>query len=112
RMTADPTVWEFKLRPGVRFHDGAPLTAKDVVFSLQRAKGPTAQVKSLLTSMVEAKAVDDLTVQVRTSGPNLIFPNNLTNLFIMNAAWAKAKGAETTQDAGSNVENFATRNVK
>jgi len=111
RMTEDPTVWEFKLRPGVKFHDGAPLTARDVVFSLNRAKGPTAQVKSLLSSMVEVKAVDDLTVQVKTSGPNLIFPNNLTNMFIMNAAWAKAKGAETTQDAGSSVENFATRNV-
>ena len=111
RMTEDPTVWEFKLRPNVRFHDGAPLTAKDVVFSLQRASGPTAQVKSLLSSMVEAKAVDDLTVQVKTRGPNLIFPNNLTNMFIMNAAWAKAKGALTTQDASSNTENFATRNV-
>ena len=111
QMTADPTVWEFKLRPNVKFHDGAPLTAKDVVFSLNRAKGPTAQVKSLLSSMVEARAVDGLTVQVRTSGPNLIFPNNLTNLFIMNEAWARAKGAQTTQDAASTTENFATRNV-
>ena len=111
QLTADPTVWEFKLRPNVKFHDGATLSAKDVVFSLNRAKGPTAQVKSLLSSMVEAKAVDALTVQVRTSGPNLIFPNNLTNLFIMNEAWARAKGAQTTQDAASTTENFATRNV-
>ena len=69
KMTADPTVWEFKLRPGVKFHDGAALTAKDVAFSLQRAKGPTAQVKSLLASMVEVKAVDDLTVHVKTKAP-------------------------------------------
>ena len=111
KLTDDPTVWEFKLRPNVKFHDGAALTASDVVFSLNRAKGPTAQVKSLLSSMVEARAVDALTVQVKTSGPNLIFPNNLTNLFIMNAAWARAKGAETTQDASTSTENFATRNV-
>ena len=111
RLTDDPTVWEFKLRPNVKFHDGSALTSKDVVFSLNRAKGPTAQVKSLLSSMVEARAIDGLTVQVKTSGPNLIFPNNLTNLFIMSEAWAKAKGAQTTQDAASSTENFATRNV-
>ena len=111
KLTADPTVWEFKLRPNVKFHDGSPLTAKDVVFSLNRAKGPTAQVKSLLASMVEAKAVDDLTVHVKTQGPNLIFPDNLTNLFIMSERWSKAKGAQTTQDTNSKTENFSTRNV-
>src|SRR5256885_17213945 len=61
----------------VKFHDGTPFTARDVVFSLNRAKGENAQVKSLLSSMEEAKAVDDLTVQVKTKGPNLIFPDNL-----------------------------------
>jgi peptide/nickel transport system substrate-binding protein len=37
KMTSDPSVWEFKLRPNVKFHDGTPFTAKDVVFSLNRA---------------------------------------------------------------------------
>mgnify|MGYP006187569877 CR=1 FL=1 len=84
-------------------------TARDVVFSLNRAKGENAQVKSLLSSMEEAKAVDDLTVQVKTKGPNLIFPDNLTNLFIMSEKWSKANGAETTQDTASKTENGATR---
>ena len=105
----DPTVWEFKLRPNVKFHDGSTLTAKDVVFSLNRAKGPNAQVKSLLASMESATAVDDLTVHVKTKGPNLIFPNNLTNMFIMSEAWAKANNAAETQDTTSKTENGATR---
>ena len=109
KMTSDPSVWEFKLRPNVKFHDGTPFTARDVVFSLNRAKGENAQVKSLLSSMEEAKAVDDLTVQVKTKGPNLIFPDNLTNLFIMSEKWSKANGAETTQDTASKTENGATR---
>ncbi|WP_370679959.1 ABC transporter substrate-binding protein [Comamonas sp. GB3 AK4-5] len=109
KMTSDPTVWEFKLRPNVKFHDGTPFTAKDVVFSLNRAKGPNAQVKSLLASMEEVKALDDLTVQVKTKGPNLIFPDNLTNLFIMSEKWSKANGAADTQDAASKTENGATR---
>ena len=109
KMTSDPSVWEFKLRPNVKFHDGTPFTARDVVFSLNRAKGENAQVKSLLSSMEEAKAVDDLTVHVKTKGPNLIFPDNLTNLFIMSEKWSKANGAETTQDTASKTENGATR---
>ena len=38
-----PTVWRFRLRPGVSFHDGAPFTADDAVFSLERALTPPSQ---------------------------------------------------------------------
>jgi peptide/nickel transport system substrate-binding protein len=110
-LTADPSVWEFKLRPGVKFHDGALLTADDVVFSLKRAQAPTSQLKSLLSSVDTITKVDPLTVRVKTKGPNLIFPNNLTNIFIVSEAWAKANKAEVSQDVTSKTENFATRNV-
>lgn len=46
---------------------------------------------------------------MKTKGPNLIFPDNLTNLFIMSEKWSKANGAETTQDTASKTENGATR---
>src|SRR5687767_5578415 len=39
----DATTWEFELRRGVRFHDGTPLTAADVVFSLHRALSPESE---------------------------------------------------------------------
>lgn len=110
-LTSDPTVWEFKLRPGVKFHDGTLLTADDVVFSLRRAQAPTSQLKSLLSSVDTVTKVDPLTVRVKTKGPNLIFPNNLTNLFILSEAWARANKAEASQDVTSKTENFATRNV-
>lgn len=42
KQTDDPAVWEFKLRPDVKFHDGTPLTAADVVFSLKRAQAPSS----------------------------------------------------------------------
>ena len=67
KLTSDPTVWEFKLRKGVKFHDGTPFTADDVVFSLNRAKLPSSQLKSLLATMAEVKKVDDFTVR---SGPS------------------------------------------
>ncbi|MDO4905685.1 MAG: ABC transporter substrate-binding protein [Lautropia sp.] len=111
RLTDDPTVWEFKLRPNVRFHDGTPFTADDVVFSLKRAQAPSSQMKSLLSSMREVVAVDALTVLVKTNGADLVFPDNLTNLFIMSEQWAKANGAEVPQDVASKTENFSTRHV-
>ena len=110
KISADPTVWEFKLRPGVKFHDGATLSADDVVFSIQRAKTATSAWKTLLTPVVEVRRVDALTAQIKTSGPNLVLPNTLTNLFIVNAAWAKAHQSEQPQDVSGKDENFATRN--
>ena len=111
KQTDDPSVWAFKLRPGVKFHDGTPLTAADVVFSLKRAQAPSSQMKSLLSSVREVVAVDPLTVHIRTQGPDLVLPDNLTNLFIMSEAWTRAHQAEAPQDTASKTENYATRHV-
>jgi peptide/nickel transport system substrate-binding protein len=104
----DPTVWEFKLRPNVKFHNGAIMTADDVVFSMQRALKPAADMKSLLVSVDSITKVDDLTVQFKTKGPNALLVNNLTNLFIMNKAWSEANNAVDPQNLKEKVENGAT----
>ena len=44
----DKSIWEFKLREGIKFHNGAAFNADDVVFSLQRAMAPTSDMKGLL----------------------------------------------------------------
>ena len=67
-VTDDPTVWEFKLRQGVKFHDGAPFNADDVVFSLERAMQPTSDIKGYLTSVEKVIKVDDLTVHDQDQG--------------------------------------------
>ncbi|MFW6076673.1 MAG: ABC transporter substrate-binding protein [Hyphomicrobiales bacterium] len=107
----DPTVWEFKLRQGVTFHDGAPFTADDVVFSLNRAMHPDSGMKTLLASVEEVTKVDDHTVHISTEGPNPLLPNNLTNLFIMNEAWATEHGVEKPQNFAAGEENYAVRNT-
>jgi peptide/nickel transport system substrate-binding protein len=107
----DPTTWEFKLRPNVKFHNGNAFTADDVVFSLQRALQPAADMKSLLVSVDTITKVDDLTVHIKTKGPNALLVNNLTNLFIMDKEWSEANNATQVQDLKSKVENFATRNA-
>ena len=62
----NPTTWRFKLRPNVKFHDGAPFTADDVVFSIKRAMAPSSQYKSYVTGIKEVKAIDPMTVEILT----------------------------------------------
>ncbi|MFZ2141646.1 MAG: extracellular solute-binding protein [Xanthobacteraceae bacterium] len=66
RLSSDGLTYRFELRPGITFHDGSPMTARDVVFSLQtlKEKGhPIAQ--QLLRDFAGADALDDATVIVR-----------------------------------------------
>jgi len=66
-----PTVWVFKLRKNVRFHDGSPLTAADVVFTYTTLLDPTlrAPLRGLYTPITKVEAVDDETVRFTLSAP-------------------------------------------
>ena len=107
----DPNVWVFNLRQGVKFHDGADFTAEDVVFSFERAKQPNSDMKELIGSIVEVRAVDDHTVEMVTDGPNPILTSNLTNLFIMDKGWTEANDTVNVQDFEGGEITFATTNV-
>jgi peptide/nickel transport system substrate-binding protein len=107
----DPNVWVFNLREGVTFHDGSEFTAEDVVFSFERAKSETSAMKELLTSITEIRAVDDLTVEFVTDGPNPILPSNFTNLFMMDKGWTEANDTVAVQDIANGETNFAATNV-
>ncbi|HEY8417701.1 MAG TPA: ABC transporter substrate-binding protein, partial [Limnochordales bacterium] len=71
----DPTTWEFRLRRGVKFHDGTEMTAHDVAFSINRyvqegaMAGQTSPRKDLLGPVTHAEAIDDYTVRVYLSSP-------------------------------------------
>ncbi|CAA9324461.1 MAG: ABC transporter, substrate-binding protein (cluster 5, nickel/peptides/opines) [uncultured Microvirga sp.] len=107
----DPTTWEFKLREGVKFHNGAAFNADDVVFSLQRAAAPTSDMKGLLTSMDSVTKVDDTTVHVKTKGPSPLLVNNLTNTFMMDKEWSEQNNVQKPQDFKNKEENFSVRNA-
>jgi peptide/nickel transport system substrate-binding protein len=70
------TVWTFKLRKGVQFHDGKELTSADVVYSLERHKDPKvgSAAKALGAQMQEIKATGPNEVQITLSGPNADLP--------------------------------------
>jgi peptide/nickel transport system substrate-binding protein len=82
----DATHWEFKLRPGVTFHDGSPLTADDVVFTYERARNVPNSPGSFLQYLkhvTKTTAADPLTVIVETDGPDPIVLNELQNVWIV-----------------------------
>ncbi|WP_421992690.1 ABC transporter substrate-binding protein [Roseococcus sp.] len=107
----DPTTWRFHLRRGVKFSDGSPFTAADVVFSIARARGPGSNIAAYFASVDQVTAPDDFTVVVTTKLPNPIFPEEITSFGIMSKAWLERNNAQRVADLTSREENFATRNA-
>ena len=103
--------WTFKLRQGVKFHDGSDFTAEDVVFSFDRAKHAASDFKEQAKNVVSVEVIDDYTVKLTTSGPNPILPNQLTSIYMMDSGWAKANNVEAPQDFKAKEETFAVRNA-
>ena len=83
----DPLTWEFKLREGVTFHDGAPFNATAVKRSLDRTLGKTivCQDKTKFFNGVTAEviAVDPTTLHIKTTRPDAIMPMRLANTTIV-----------------------------
>ncbi|MBO2450150.1 ABC transporter substrate-binding protein [Actinomadura barringtoniae] len=79
------TTWVFELRPGVRFHDGSTVTARDVVACLERTKAVKSAQSALWATVKSAKADGDHRVVFETDGPMATLPVNLTLLFIVPA---------------------------
>jgi len=92
---ADKTKWVFKLRPGVKFHDGSAVNAEAVVWNVNKVLDKDAlhfdpsQVgvtTSRMPTLRSARKIDDLTVELTTSEPDSFLPINLANLFMASPA--------------------------
>ncbi len=93
----DDTTWEFKLRKGVKFHDGSDFTAADVVFTLDRVPNVPNSPSSFATyskQIVEKIIVDPLTIRFKTAGPYPLIPNDMGTILIVSSRAAKGAGTE------------------
>src|SRR5215216_6044067 len=95
--TVDDTTWEFKLRKGVKFHDGSELTADDVVFSINRvpnipnSPGPfTAYTKAIQ----KIEVVDPYTLRFKYAAPYPLAPNDLSTIYIVSKKVATGAATE------------------
>ncbi|HBI84389.1 ABC transporter substrate-binding protein [Orrella sp. NBD-18] len=96
----DKTKWIFKLRPGVKFHDGSDVNADAIVWNVQKVLDKDAPhfdpsqvgvTASRMPTLRSAKKIDDMTVELTTSEPDAFLPINLTNLFIASPKHWEAK---------------------
>ena len=106
-----PTTWKFSLRRDVKFQDGTPFTADDVVFSFERAKQSGTTFKLYSNQAGVARKLDDYTVEFRTDAPNPILPITLTNIMIVSKAWCEKHNATKVQDFKNKEETFSSRNA-
>src|SRR5215210_4829088 len=112
---ADKKKWTFKLRPGVTFHDGSPFNADAVVWNVEKVLKQDAPqfdasqvgvTASRMPTLVSARKIDDLTVELVTKEPDSFLPINLTNLFMASPAkWQKL--FETAEGADAKAKSQA-----
>ena len=94
----NPTTWRFKLRPGIKFHDGTPFTADDVVFTFERARADTSQLRTYAIASGMPKKIDDLTVEFTTTGPNPMELEHIVTIYVMSKAWCEKNRATKPQN--------------
>ena len=93
----DDLTWEFTLDPRARFHDGAPVTAEDVAFTIARAGAVPNSPSSFAYATRVVSAVEDAgggVVRVRTRVPTPLLANNLALVMIVSKR--HGEGAATT----------------
>ena len=108
----DDKTWEFKLRKGIKFHDGSELTAEDVAFSIDRvplvpnSPGPfSAYTKAIVAKEI----VDPYTIRFRYASPYPLAPNDLSTIYIVSK---KVATGASTEDFNSGKATIGSGRYK
>jgi len=105
------TQYRFHLRKNVKFHDGSPFSADDVVFSFGRIKEPQGTNQIYVAGIKEVKKVDDYTVDFILEGPHPLLLKNIVDFRIMSKSWSEKNRSQHIQDYSKREETFASRNT-
>jgi peptide/nickel transport system substrate-binding protein len=106
---AQGTEWTFKLRKGISFHEGSPLTAKDIAFSYERIlKDPKSKQAPNLSDIVNMKVLDDHTITLVTKTPKAALLTLLRNRLILSQKASERLGEKFDEHAiGTGPYRFA-----
>ena len=105
--TLDPKHWRFHLRKGVKFHNGDPFTADDVIFSAQRVRANGSNFLSNVPADAKFVKVDDYTVDVMLDTPNPILISQWDGWYIMDKKWCEDHDAVAPTPASATTPSYA-----
>ena len=109
--TVDPLKWRFHLRKDVKFHNGNPFTADDVIFSANRVRANGSDLKTRIPADAEFVKVDDHTVDVVLKTPNPILHAEWDTWYIMDKEWSEANNATAPTSASATTPSHAALNA-
>ena len=105
--TLDPKHWRFHLRKNVKFQNGEPFTADDVLFSAERVRAKGSDLTTRIPADAKFEKVDDYTVDVRLATPAPTLPNEWDTWYIMSKSWAEKNNAVNPVSASDKNPNYA-----
>jgi peptide/nickel transport system substrate-binding protein len=104
----EPTIWRFNLRKGVKYHNGNPFNADDVVASIKRVTHPNSGLRGNLPAVTDVRKIDDHTVDLILKGPYPLLRNDLTNIYIMDKEWMVANDCLEPADIAKGGSSYAS----
>jgi peptide/nickel transport system substrate-binding protein len=106
--TPEPTRWRFHLRKDVKFHNGDPFTADDVVFSADRVRAQGSNLQAYVGADVKVVKVDDHTVDFVLTKPNPILHALWNTWYIMDKKWCEENNATAPTPVAATTPSYAS----
>jgi len=106
--TPEPTRWRFHLRHNVKFHNGDPFTADDVIFSADRVRANGSNFTSVVPADAKFVKVDDYTVDVVLKSPNPILITQWDGWYIMDKKWCEQHDVVAPTPASATTPSYAS----
>jgi len=108
--TPEPTRWRFHLRHDVKFHNGDPFSADDVIFSADRVRATGSNFTSVIPPDAKFVKIDDYNVDVVLSSPNPILITQWDGWLIMDKKWCEEHNAVAPTPASATTPSYASLN--
>src|SRR5258708_21314976 len=106
--TPEPTRWRFHLRKGVKFHNGDPFTADDVLFSAERVRAKGSNFLTNVPADAKFTKIDDYTFDVTLDSPNPILTSQWDSWFIMDKKWCEENSSVAPTPASATTPSFTS----